>query len=45
MTDRQGDSRGEGLDVGLEGEKSDVTKDSLSDELEGQKVLASKWDL
>lgn len=34
MTDRQGDSRGERLDVRLEGEKSDVTWDSLSDELE-----------
>lgn len=40
-----GDSRDKGLKMDLEEQKSDVTWDRLSDELDGKKVLASKWDL
>lgn len=43
--DMQGDSRGKGPEMALEEPKSDVTWDRLSDELEGRKVQASKWDL
>lgn len=32
------------LKMELEGQKSDATWASLSDELEGQKVLASRWN-
>lgn len=34
-----------GLEKGLEGRKPDATWASLSDELEGQSVLASRWNL
>lgn len=34
-----------GLGMELEGQRADATWASLSDELEGQKVLASRWNL
>lgn len=34
-----------GLEKGLEGRKPDARWASLSDELEGQTVLASRWNL